>query len=300
MECLANVDGLGELCQQATPLTVRTGAFLTKPDFSFSTVSSFLTEADWLTAIAAGNVFPLQNIREQENQDMDDAVIETSTQDKVFQYEGTRGQMWKFILPLDLHKILKNQYSLKGWRLIELDKNGNLIGTSPDGTAVQGFKLSYFRVMKQETPGSDTAAYTPIEFQKESIKEYDANGVYGNPTWVGSDLSGVLKVSQSVSTVTTNVFTVTVSWVSSSEIDPDTSALATFPIPSLVAANFKIIDQTGAVLDNASDYTVTESSASPGTYTIDATVGGLTSGTCQVIASSTLLYKSDVATLAAA
>lgn len=300
MECLANVDGIGELCQQNTPLTIRTGAFLTRPDYSFTSLSSFLTEADWLTGIAAGNVFPLQNIREQENQDMEDAVIETSTGDKVFQYEGTRGQMWKFILPLDLHKILKNQYSLKNWRLIELDKNGNLIGTSPDGIAVQGFKLSYFRVKKQETPGSDTAAYTPIEFQKADIKEYDSNGVYANPTWIASDLSGVLKVSATPSTVSANVFTVSVAWVSNSEIDSTTNALKTFAIPSLVAANFKIIDQAGDLLSNAGDYTVTESAATPGTYTINATVGGITSGSVQVIATSANLYKSDIETLTAA
>lgn len=299
MECLANVDGLGELCQQATPLTVRTGAFLSKSDFSFASLSSFLTEADWLTAIAAGNVFPLQRIMEQENQDMDDAVIETGTGEKVFQYEGTRGQMWKFILPLDLHKILKNQYSQKNWRIFEIDKNGNIIGTSPDGTVVKGMKLSYFRVLKQETPGSDTAAYTPVEFQKADIKEYDTNGIYGNPTWIASDLYGVLKVSTSSSAVAANAFTTTVSWVSDSEIDADTNALKTFAIPDLVAANFKIIDQDGAVLDSATDYTVTESTSSPGTYTIDATVGALTSGSVQVIASSTELYKSDAETLTA-
>lgn len=299
MECLANVDGLGELCQQATPITVRVGAFLTRPDYAFASVSSFMTEADWLTAIAAGNIFPLQLIQEQENQDVEDAVLDTGTGNKVFQYEGTRGQMWKFILPLDLHKILKNQYSLKSWRMFELDKNGNVIGTSPDGTAVQGFRLSYFRVGKQETPSSDTAAYTPVEFQKADIKEYDANGVYGNPTWIASDLYGILKVDLTVSTVTANAFTATVAWLSNSEIDNSTDAFKTFAISNLVAANFNVIDQVGALMDPASDYTATESTATPGTYTIDVSVGGLTSGTCQVIASTTELFKSDIETLSA-
>lgn len=300
MECLASVPGLGELCQQATPLTVRVGAFLTRPDYAFASLSSFLTEADWLTAIAAGNIFPLQNIREQENQDMDDAVLETSTGDKVFQFEGTRGQLWKFVLPLDQHKVLKNNYSLKNWRIIELDKNGNLIATSDDSTTVQGFKLSYFRVKKQETPSGDTAAYTPVEFQKADIKEHDVNGVYANPTWIASDLFGVLPVTLTPSTVSSNIFTATVAYVSTSEIDSATNAFKTFAIPDLVAANFKIIDQTGALLDSATDYTVTESSVTAGTYTINATVGGLTSGSCQVIASSANLYKSDVETLTAA
>jgi hypothetical protein len=300
MDCLNNVDGLGELCQQGSPLTIRTGAYLTHPDFSFVSLSSFLTEADWLTAIAAGNIYPLTKIMDQENQDMEDVVFESSTGDKVPQYEGTRGQMWKFILPLDLHKILKNQYSLKNWRIIELDKNGNLIATSPDKIAVQGFKLSYFRVLKQETPGSDNAAFTPIEFQKSDIKEYDVNGVYANPTWIASDLTGVLKITITPSTVAANVFTMTAAYVSTSVIDPDTNALKTFPITGLGATNLQIIDQAGAILSNAGDYTVTESAAVPGTYTIDATVGTITSGSVQVVASSTQLYSSAVATLTAA
>lgn len=297
MECLANLYGLGELCQQATPITIKTGMFLTKPDFSFVSLSSFLAEADWNTAIAAGNIIPVQNIREIENQDVDDAVIESGTGDKVFQYEGTRGEMIKFIMSLDLHKIIRT-YTLKSWKVIWLDKGGNLIATTPDGTAVQGLSFSYFRVKKQETPSPDGAAYTPVEYQMASIKEWDANGIYGAPTWIASAIKGVLKVTATPSVVAANAFTLTVDWVSTSEIDPATNALKTFAIGDLVKENLNIIDQTGATLNPASDYTVTETSTT-GTYDVDASVGGLVTGSVQVIASTDNLYKSPIETLSA-
>ncbi|MCK5607512.1 hypothetical protein KAR91_36855 [Candidatus Pacearchaeota archaeon] len=298
MDCLANVDGLGQLCQQATPITIKTGMFLVKADFSFVSLSSFLTEADHLTAIAAGNMYPIQNVREIENQDADDAVLETSTGDKVFQFEGTRGEMLKFIMPLEMHKIFKAQYSLKNWRVIWLDKNGNLIATSPDGVAVQGLKFSYFRVKKQETPSPDGAAYTPVEYQMASIKEWDVKGIYGNPLWLASDLLGVLKVTLTNSVVAANIFTATVAWVSDSEIDPNTGAFKTFAIPGLVDANLNLIDQAGLTLTPTTDFTVVETTT-PGTYTVDASSGGLTSGSAQVVASTTNLYKSAIVALTA-
>lgn len=291
--CLNTLSGIGEVCEQATPITITSGFFLTRPDFEFSSFSSFATQADWLTGIVDNKIFPVQGVKDEEPMDFEDSVTDTPSGDKVFNFEGRRGKRFKILLPLEMHKVLRT-YDRKNFKIFYLDRNNNIRGTTPDGTKVTGFSLNYFRIPKQQSPYPDNPAYSYIEVQELDINEWDRNGVYVNPTWLGSTVKGVLTVEATPSTVATNDFTVAVSYVDNSGLT-SAGANTTAAISGLVAANFEVIDQTGAVVTPEK---VTESTTTPGTYTIETSA--MTSGSVQVIPSSTALFKSEVETVSAA
>lgn len=288
-----SIPGIGDTDQQSSPLTVKSGLFFTRPDFSFSTYQKFVTELDWTTEIAAGNIFPVQGVVEEENQNFEDAIQETSTGRKIFLFEGARGRMFKVLLPLEQHKKLR-EYSFKNWRLIYVDANNNIIACSDDGTTVKGFRLSYCRITKMNDPSADSGATTGIQIQERNIEEFDKYGVYANPTWLAADLGGILSVELTLGTVAANSLTATVAYVSGSEIT-SAGAKESIPVGGLVAANFKIMNGSTEVTTGK---TVTET-ALGGTYTIAATT--LVAGyTIEVIPSATALYGSDVETVVAA
>lgn len=286
------VPGLGEVIQSATPITVIKGLLLTPPNFEFATKQAFATQSNYLTAIAAGTMFPIQGIIEDEVADFADKVLETTTGSKVFQFSGKRGRILKLSLSLEQHKVLYSNYSLKKWNAFLIDENNNILGTTPDGTKVKGLKLSYFRVPMQG-PGKD-GSLTSIELQFANVSEYDSRGIMVNPTFEASDLIGVLNVVQTVSAVAANSVTISVNYVDNSQLT-SAGAADSVAVSGLLAANFQIMNGSTEV---TAGKTVTESAALPGTYTVSATT--LVAGyTVKVIATSANLYKSDASTLAA-
>lgn len=285
------VPGIGEVLQQSTPLTVIKGLLLTAPDFEFASLSAFAQESNYLSAIAAGKMYPVQNILESEAQNFEDKILESSTGRKVFQFEGPRGWLFKTQLSLEQHKILR-QYSFKNWRVFYVDESNNIRGYSPDGTKVKGFKLSFFRVAKQESSSANSATYSDIQIQEAHIAEWDKSGIMVNPTWLASDLIGVLNVEITPSAVSSNNFTMTVNYVDNSQLTP-AGVADSVSVSGLLAANVRIMNGATEVTTGK---TVTESSSVPGTYTVSATTL-VTGYTVQIVASSTMLYKSDAKTL---
>ena len=66
----------------------------------------------------------------------------------------------------------------------------------------------------------------------------------------------------------------------------------------ITVGNFQVYNQAGALLTPTTDYTVTAVAGQDGVYTVDTTAGTpITGGTCQVKASATALYNSEVETL---
>jgi hypothetical protein len=281
--------GIGETGDQSTPLTVTAGLLLVTPGFQFDTVSDFGNIQKYKDAIIAGNMYPVKNILDDEPDDFADVVTKTATGSNIFQFEGKRGRKLKVQLPLELHKVLRT-YSFKNWRVFRIDQNNNIIGTSPDGTVVKGIKLSYFRVGKQ-MQDSTSGTYTPIEMQEGSINQVDKFGVYINPDWEASDLEGVLQVKLVSGVIAANATVVTVNWVDNSAIKAS-GVKNSVPVTGLVAANFKLINQTGAVVVA----TVVESTTIQGQYTISN--ASLTSGSLQIMPTATQMFESTVVTLA--
>lgn len=289
LTCINSIPGIGETCQQVAPLTIKTGLFFTSPDFKFSTLQNFVTESQWTTGIAAGQIYPVQGVIEEENQNFEDSVMETSTGRKVFLFEGIRGRMFKVLLPLEQHKKLR-EYSFKNWRVFYADANNNIIGCSDDGTTVKGFRLGFCRVTKMDNPSADMGATTGIQIQERNIEEFDKYGVYANPTWLASDIQGILSVDLTAGAVGTNTFTAQVAYIDGSEIT-SAGAKKSTPVSGLVTANFQILNGTTPVTVTATETAVL------GTYTISGTtiVAGYTA---KVIPSTDNLYQSERETLA--
>jgi hypothetical protein len=284
------VPGIGEVLTQSTPITVIRGLLLTPPDFNFASGSAFALEANYLSAIAAGQMYPIPEILECNEMNFADKEIETSIGRKVFQFEGPRGWELKTVYTLEQHQKLR-EYSFKNWRAFYIDENNNIRGCKADGTKIQGFKFSYFRVQKQGSASAKDAAYSVITLQEAHVQEWDKKGVMVNPDWLAGDLVGVLDIIPTQGgNVAANSLTLNVNYVDDSQLT-SAGAINTIPVSGLVAANVKILNGNTPVTP-----TVTESTSTPGTYTISATT--LVAGyTLQIEASSTMLFKSDPITL---
>lgn len=283
-----NLAGIGETGEQSTPITITAGLLLTTPDFQFDTLADFANETKYKDAIIAGKMYPIMKIIDDETSNFEDVQTQTATGSFIFQFEGKRGRNLKVQLPLELHKVART-YSFKNWRLLRIDQNNNIIGMSPDGTVVKGIKLSYFRVGKMAND-TNSGTFTPVMYQEANINDLDKKGVYINPEWLATELEGVLKVELTAGTISSNSVNVDVAWVDNSAIKA-TGVKNSVPVTGLVAGNFRLINQTGAVVAA----TVAESATIPGRYAISN--ASLTSGSLQIQPTSANMYESDVETL---
>lgn len=283
-----NLAGIGETGEQSTPITITAGLLLTTPDFKFDSLADFANETKFKDAIIAGKMYPIMKIIDDEPSNFEDVQTQTPTGSFIFQFEGKRGRNLKVQLPLELHKVART-YSFKNWRLFRIDQNNNIIGMSPDGIAVKGIKISYFRVGKMAND-TNSGTFTPIMYQEANINDLDKKGVYINPEWLATELEGVLQVQLTAGTIASNSVNVDVAWVDNSAIG-STGVKNSVPVTGLVAANFRLINQTAAVVAA----TVAESATIPGRYAISN--ASLTSGSLQIQPSSANMYESEVVTL---
>ena len=291
--CLNNLKGVGSTCAQVTPLTGMLGFVLARPGFTFADAESFATQSNWSTGIGNKDLFPVQNVRSQENQKVEDNIEATSYGDKIFNWTGKKGLRLMLTLSKDQHEILKTYSDLK-WTMFRLDRNNNIWGIlNADGT-IQGIELDYFHVFEQTEPTEGETVKTPVEFQEADPGEWDTKGCYVTPTFRVKNLAPITYVTITAGTVATNAFTATVAYVPAKRFNADGTAVSV-ALTGLADTNFEVIDQTGAVNVLAS---VVESTVTPGTYTI--TGATLTSGTVKVKPIAAALYESNTATLASA
>jgi len=253
----------------------------------------------WDTKIAAGSIFPIQNIINTEGQDGDNIFYETAQQERLLLLPGKNSAKYEVEMPLDQHQNAYANLNAKNWEMFVFDIFGNIIATQDSDGTIRGLTLAYFNVDRLNTATLDQAVLTKLDWDITDVNEININGVYLNPSfiatnsWFPTKLGGVLKVQTSSGAIAANAFTTAVSYVDTANYKGDGSS-KTEVIPDLLIANFEVINQTGAVITPDS---VTESATISGTYDIDCTAETITSGSVQVIPSTTALYKSEVETL---
>lgn len=295
IKCLNAEVGIGERCENINKFSQLAAMFLAKPGVQFDTASDFADETVWNTKIAAGDIIPILDILEVENQNSEDFIYTTPGGRKIKNGDGIRGQGLKLLLDLKSHQILRG-YSGKNWGCYKADTNKHMMGTSPDGTIVKPFKLQYFEVGMQGDPvaGGD-AAFTPIEYQMADTEEWDTDGRYlDNPLYLPSQLQGVgTVVATQVGTLSTNDFVFDVKYTDSTRLNGQSSGADTeAAIEGGVVGSFQVLDASGAVITPTS---VTEDAVTAGRY---AFVNPSLPATVQMIATSDLKYKSQLLTLA--
>lgn len=291
--CLNEIKGVGVPCSQVMPLTEIAGIILARPGFTFTNAEACDTLTEWLAAVANKDLLVINNVREVEDQKVEDGVYTTAFGDKIHNWEGKQGKRLLITASKEQHEILRT-YSNRNWELFIKDRNNNIWAILNADDTIQGIKLDYFHVFNQTSPTAERPAMTPIEYQHADPGEWDANGCYFNPAFRISNIVPVTHVNITVSTVAANVFTLTAAYVPDKQFNANGTAIS-IPLEGLEKTDLEVIDQTGAanVLVSAVEDTETK-----GTYVV--TGATLTSGTARVKPNATSLYESDVATLTAA
>lgn len=288
--CLNEIKGVGVPCSQVMPLTEIAGIILARPGFTFTNAEACDTLTEWLAAVANKDLLVINNVREVEDQKVEDGVYTTAFGDKIHNWEGKQGKRLLITASKEQHEILRT-YSNRNWELFIKDRNNNIWAILNADDTIQGIKLDYFHVFNQTSPTAERPAMTPIEYQHADPGEWDANGCYFNPAFRISNIVPVTHVNITVSTVAANVFTLTAAYVPDKQFNANGTAIS-IPLEGLEKTDLEVIDQTGAanVLVSAVEDTETK-----GTYVV--TGATLTSGTARVKPNATSLYESDVATL---
>lgn len=102
------------------------------------------------------------------------------------------------------------------YRIIEIDANGNLHGTSPDGVVFQGFETTEFSIDKMNRTAGDVKRLVPAYVKYREPSEWTEKGVVLQPlkldtdAWDPRDLDGLTDVELTVNTQTSTNINVTV------------------------------------------------------------------------------------------
>ena len=293
-------------CVNMIPITIPAVDFYARPGFFFPSEAEAGDETYWNQQIAARQIFVAPRVRENTPADFETSINETSLGYKELGFEGKRGTVREYKKSLETHKYMRDYMEGKDWVLYKCDANGVLQGWRDEQGRIFPFELSFFHVHYQMTKNGDINNFTRIEFQEEDVREWDNDGFY----WRTGDfnikkLKNPVIIEAIVSTVAANVFTLTLQYVNRSTTDPNTGEFTVVPITGATTVNLELINESGVLLDSGGDYTVTETAPGSGVYTVDATVGGLVSGTVAVNASYTdsatnFMYHSKTEDLTAA
>jgi hypothetical protein len=170
---------------------------------------------------------------------------------------------------LELHKRMHSHNESSG-RVFLIDIDNQIIGTSDDsGVTLKGFLLDNLLVEKLMLNDGAQATKTPVNVYTADNNELDSNGFMVEANFVNSLISLTSVVITEVSAVAT-LITVDVK-----------SALDNVPLIGLVAADFTLVDATGASQTISG---VTE--ISDGRYEVAGT--GLVTGTLDLVVAASL------------
>lgn len=239
---------------------------ITSDSFEFATQAAAETLANWTTGInaAAGSrIYPFPQILEQEDisEETQYQTFTTGKQKKI--REGKRGYRFLVQVPLCVHQALRT-FNGGNWRIILIDSNGRVIGTSPNGAKFKGFKVVTFEVEKMKIPAGDATVSTPIMVMLQDTTEFDDFGASFRPadltvSWNALDLDGLQDVilTESVTDACD---------ASGGTIDVSTTCDGV-PVTGLVTGDWVLVD------DAAGAETVTGcTDNADGTYTLTWTV----------------------------
>lgn len=295
--CSTQLDSIGNsTCITKPILSMIRGFIPEKLSHTYASITAFKTEDTVKAAIVARDILPLKLFEEIENVSTEELTSETSAGTKLFHRNGKYGFIGSMLLSPDQNRILQS-WDMKVEKGYLIDDEGNQIGTTPDGTAVSGFTVNYFKVKPMDLPlAADGSAWSKIEVQLEYVEEVNESPIYAIATeldWATKPkkllTEGLTKITLVPSTVAAFAFTCSFNYV-----DPTTGKSE--PLRSLDGngAELTVIDQLGAT----ATVTVVET-ATAGTYTITDTGAAMTSGTITLNPSVDSMYYSDTTTVSA-
>ena len=171
--------------------------------YEFASETSAETEADWITAINAGTVFPHPIFDVVEPAIEDNVEEDLATGVSLFVREGKYGGTGQAITALCNLANLRTFNEVTG-RAFIVTGNGKVYGTSPDGIKFKGFTLSKFHVGFLGGTDGTTARKVTWTYQFKIPSEMGDFAAVPQLTWNPlTQLTGVVPVTVAVVGVAT-------------------------------------------------------------------------------------------------
>jgi hypothetical protein len=289
----SSLKGTGSGTDQLPPISVLKSIALVRPGFTFANGTGFATLATWLAAIAAKNIFIIDNIVSQESIQVEDGTFTAPMGQLVpLGWYGMRGFKLKIMANMDQYVILKTYHNLS-WEVIYIDRAGYIHGVKDDAGTIHGFDLATFIVGGQVQPSETEPALTPITLQEDDPLEFHEKVIVVKPSWRVKSLVPLTYVTLSASTVAAFTYTLTASLTYAHKLNADGSVI-TIPLTGLLATDLAMTKANGT-----SDAVVScTETAVQGVYTVVGTA--VTSGTVRLVPSATLVHESNTLALVAA
>lgn len=223
------------------------------------------SQAGWTTKIQAEELIPIPIISGFEDLS-EGSQYETNAWGASFVHDGMKAFRIMVDTGSDLHKRLRTLKSSGSFGFLKTYTNGKVKGYNPAGTTeIRGFSAKFINVeYKKENDGS-TLGKTPIYFCYKDPAQEEDRPIIVKPTWDPSELEALYSVKLEI--VGTPSSTEVVVNAIIDHINPDVSAIGANPVEGLVTADFSFLNSSGT----AQTVTATESTSTPGQYTLAGT-----------------------------
>jgi hypothetical protein len=188
---------------------------LTPKDFSFATQADAEDDTKWQDAIeqVADRIYPMPYAYENEDLSEEATKQDFPGGDSLEVRKGRYAERQKFSLSVaDMVKLAS--FNNQTYRAFEIDANGNINGTSPNGTIFQGFEVTNLDIEKMNRTIGDVTRLVPMYFKYREPSEWTDKGVALRPLhldtvadqWDPRDLDGLTDVELTiVSSIATKI-----------------------------------------------------------------------------------------------
>lgn len=281
---------------QNVQLGVVKGLIFCDIDFQFDTYSD-VNETQVNTDIAARSLHPVMGVHSIEPTTPDISVDASDTGEEIVANDPQRRYRYMFANNEQNLRAIR-AYSNKRLAYFLVYSSGSIVGRSEDGTAIKGFSLNSIYAEKSTDTAADSVEKGVLRIEERDYKEREnQRKIIPDTTWASS-IDGIVTVNAPDAVVAANAFTALITAQDDIKLDNSDGSVRTQPISGLTAAEIEVTDQDGTVI-TGDDLTVTESSSTPGEYTITDAQGtpSLATGTYKVIPSGTALFASNVGDL---
>lgn len=298
--CSSSRNGIPDGCKKGNPILSMAGFYAITKGTTIS-YANFCDNSAMLDLVIAKTLLPAHSVFSIEDMSTEKIVEESNIGRKKTNHLGFRGYKVTFDYTPDQHQALLT-WANSNIDIIPYDIAGNIYAAAAATGYVKGFGIEYFDVEKLGVPSPESGMKSVLEIQETDPTELE-DFKYIKPSkftavadrWSPEDVKTIsLATLTQVGSITANVFVVTAALVSNAEIKDD--ALTSAAVTGLLIGNFTVKDGSGNAVTPDS---VTETSGTPGEYTVDCTGTGYTGGTVTLLAVNTdeKLYESNVLTL---
>jgi len=170
------------------------GLILTPDDASIDTEANARLEATWNTkrkAASGDRFYPFPNAITLTLQSQEDIYMDSPYKGQIFVREGKDS----FIMNIDpknpTYQSILRTFNDGSYKVFLIDANQNILGTSSNGTLVEGLSVNLFRVQRMGLVESGNKPLTAIKVTLNDPTELNDRGVIlENLTWNPLNLQG--------------------------------------------------------------------------------------------------------------